>query len=235
MIAAIIPARGGSKRIHKKNIKEFVGKPIIAYSIEAALNSKIFDRVIITTDSVEIADIAKQYGAEVPFFRPKELSDDRTPTAPVIAHAVNYLREEGDFPEYVCCIYATAPFLQPEYLVQGLQEIRQHQCATCYSVTTFPFPILRALKISGTGYLEMFWPEYEMTRSQDLPEAYHDAGQFYWVDCEKFMETPKLYSKNSRPIQLPRHLVQDIDTLEDWTRAEYMYKALQLTNEIIIE
>ena len=235
MNVAIIPARGGSKRIKGKNIKEFVGKPILSYSIQAALNSKVFDKILVTTDSPEIAKVAKQYGADVPFIRPTELSDDHTPTAPVISHAINFIAANMATPVYACCIYATAPFIQARYLAEGLEIMRKHKCSTCYSVTSFPFPIFRALKISDAGVLEMFWPEHEMTRSQDLPEAYHDAGQFYWVDCEKFLVEPKLYANDSRPIHLPRHLVQDIDTPEDWVRAEYMYKALELSDEIIIE
>ncbi len=231
MNVAIIPARGGSKRIQGKNIKPFVGKPIIAYSILAAIDSGVFDKVIVTTDSEDIAEVARQYGAETPFLRPKELSDDHTPTAPVLMHAIKWLTESGYSPEYACCLYATAPFIQKEYIRQGLEKINQYSCNTTYTVTTFPFPVFRGLKINSVGCLEMIWPENEMKRSQDLPEAYHDAGQFYWVNCEKFAKQPKLYADDSRPILLPRHLVQDIDTLEDWTRAEYMYKALGLQKE----
>jgi len=231
MNVAIIPARGGSKRIPGKNVKSFAGKPIIAYSIEAALVSGLFERVIVTTDSEEIADTARRFGAETPFVRPSELSDDCTPTAPVIVHAIEWLRNNGFDPEFACCIYATAPFVQPEFLKEGYHMIRAYGCSTSYTVTTFPFPILRALKIKKEGVLEMIWPEYELTRSQDLPDAYHDAGQVYWVDCKKFLRSPCLYASDSRPIVLPRQFVQDIDTLEDWKVAEAMFLALDLLKE----
>ena len=228
MNVAIIPARGGSKRIPGKNIKPFAGKPIIAYSIQAALDTGIFDKVIVTTDSQDIADIAKKHGAEVPFLRPANLSDDHTATAPVLIHTLEWLFNQGVKPELACCIYATAPFVQPESLQLGYKIMEEHNCTTSYSVASFPFPIYRGLRINDDGCLKMIWPEYEMTRSQDLPEAYHDAGQFYWIDCKKFIHNPRLYAVDSRPIILPRYLVQDIDTNEDWTRAEYMYQAMML-------
>ena len=231
MNVAIIPARGGSQRIPGKNIKPFLGKPVIAYSIEAALQSGLFDKVIVSTDSSEIADVAKQYGAAVPFMRPASLADNHTATAPVILHALQWLQDQGDNPEYACCIYATAPFVQARYLQQGFQTLCDTGCSTCYPVSTFPFPIFRASKINDAGCLEMFWPEHEMTRSQDLPEAYHDAGQFYWVNVDAFMHTPRLYAEDSRPVILPRHMVQDIDTPEDWMRAEYMYKVITETEK----
>jgi len=227
MNIAIIPARGGSKRIPGKNIRNFAGKPMIAYSIEAALKSGAFDHVVVTTDSGEIAEVARQYGASVPFMRPAELSDDHTPTAPVITHAIRWFAEQEQQPAYACCIYATAPFVRAEYIRQGLRTMQETGCATCYSVTSFPFPIFRGQRITESGCLAMFWPEYEMTRSQDLPEAYHDAGQFYWVNCRRFLTEPRLYAADSRPVILPRHLVQDIDTPEDWTTAEHMFSALQ--------
>jgi pseudaminic acid cytidylyltransferase len=228
MNVAIIPARAGSKRIPKKNVKPFAGEPIIAHSIQAAIASKIFDRVIVTTDSQEIAAVAKKYGAEAPFFRPPELSDDHTPTAPVIVHALEWLLENGVNPTYACCIYPTAPFVRAQYLRQGFEVMQEYGCATSYSVTSFAFPIFRGLMIKDDGCLEMFWPEFQMTRSQDLTEGYHDAGQFYWADCAKFLKEPKFYAKDSRPVILPRKFVQDIDTLEDWEMAESMYKALNL-------
>lgn len=235
MNVAIIPARGGSKRIPGKNTKLFLGKPIIAYSIQAALDSHIFDRVIVSTDSDEIADIAIEYGADVPFRRPQELCDDHTETAPVISHAIKWLEENAVKPEYACCLYATAPFVEPGYLKKGLDLINKNQATTCFSVASFNFPIFRALKINHNGCLEMFWPENELTRSQDLEEAYHDAGQFYWVDCEKFLNEPKLYAKDSCPVIIPRYLVQDIDTYEDWEMAEYLFKAIHESKMDIIK
>ena len=228
MNVAIVPARGGSKRIPNKNIKPFLGKPIISYSIRAAKEADVFDHVIVSTDSEEIARVAKEYGAEVPFMRPAGLADDLTPTAPVLAHALNWLAENGMSAKYACCIYATAPFVQAQYIREGYETLVNKEVASVFSVTTFPFPIFRALRIAEDGHLEMFWPEHELTRSNDLPEAYHDAGQFYWLDCETFLREQKLYSRDALPIILPRYLVQDIDTLEDWQTAERMFKALEL-------
>lgn len=225
MNVCIIPARGGSKRIPKKNIRGFCGKPMIAYSIEAAKTAGVFDRIIVTTDSSEIADVAREWGAEVPFMRPSELSDDHATTDAVILHALNGLKEDGAEIEYACCLYATAPFVQPEFLSKGLELLKSTGATTGFSVTTFPFPILRGLKINETGALEMIWPEHRLTRSQDLLEAYHDAGQFYWLNVAKYIQAPQVYAPGARPIVLPRHLVQDIDTEEDWRRAELMYKA----------
>ena len=231
MNAAIIPARGGSKRIPRKNVKEFAGRPMIAWPITAALESGVFDKVVVSTDSDEIARTAEKWGAEVPFMRPEELSDDHTPTAPVLVHAVECLREQGVEVENGCCIYATAPFVRSEYLREGLETLTEKNVTTVFSVTSFAFPIFRSLKINEFGALEMFWPEHAMTRSQDLPEAYHDAGQFYWFNCRKFLAEPKLYAVDSLPVVLPRHLVQDIDTPEDWVTAENMFRALALNNE----
>lgn len=223
---AIIPARGGSKRIPKKNVRPFAGKPMIAYPIRAALDAGVFDRIIVSTDSDEIAEVAKAEGADVPFRRPAELSDDRTATAPVLLHTLEWLRANGTPASYACCIYATAPFVRPEDLVRGLDILKAANATTAFSVTSFAFPIFRSLKIMPEGELAMFWPEHRLTRSQDLPEAYHDAGQFYWMDVARFTNDPNLYSADARPVILPRYLVQDIDTPEDWETAEYMYKAL---------
>jgi pseudaminic acid cytidylyltransferase len=223
---AIIPARGGSKRIPRKNIKEFHGKPLIAYSIEVALSSQLFDKVIVSTDDDEIAEIARKYGAEVPFLRPKELSDDFTGTGDVIDHTLTWLEEHGERYDYVCTIYATAPFLQKAYLIEGYEKLKSSDAVNAFSVTSMPFPIQRTFKVTEEGRCEMFWPEYYMSRSQDLEEAYQDAGQFYWTKVgEKSDEV--MFGKDSIPVILPRYLVQDIDTLEDWQRAEFMYEAIQ--------
>ncbi len=226
MNVAIIPARSGSKRIAHKNIKPFLGKPIIAYSIEAAARSGLFEHIVVSTDSEAIASVARKYGSQTPFLRPPELSDDHTPTAPVIVHALNRLAEEGVTADYVCCIYATAPFVRPEFLNEGYEIITREKVSSVFSVTSFPFPIFRALKINQSGGLEMYWPEHELTRSNDLPEAFHDAGQFYWVERASFLQEERLYSKDSRPVVIPRKWVQDIDTPEDWATAESMYRAL---------
>jgi pseudaminic acid cytidylyltransferase len=226
MNIAIIPARGGSKRIPDKNIKNFAGKPIIAYSIEAAKECGIFDQIIVSTDSEKIAKVARQFGAAVPFMRPANLSDDFTPTAPVIQHAVEYFRENAESPIYICCIYATAPFVTPKYIKKGFKLISEKRVSAVFSVTTFPFPIFRAHQIDEQGCLKMFWPEHELTRSNDLPEAYHDAGQFYWLNCDTFIKDLKIYGKDALPVIIPRFLVQDIDTLEDWETAEHMYRSI---------
>ncbi|MDK2954760.1 MAG: hypothetical protein PWQ57_256 [Desulfovibrionales bacterium] len=225
MNVAVIPARGGSKRIPKKNIKPFAGKPLIAYSILAALESKLFDRVIVSTDSEEIAATSVAWGAEAPFLRPEELSDDITGTDSVLLHAIGWLEQYGETPDYLCCIYATAAFVQAQYLRRGFELLVQNQATTAFSVATYPYPIFRSLRINAGGRLEMFWPEHLKSRSQDLPEAYHDAGQFYWLDVEKYRQEGKLFSEDAVPVALPRWLVQDIDTEEDFVRAELMYKS----------
>ena len=233
-VLAVIPARGGSKRIPKKNIKDFFGKPLIAYSIQAAIDSKLFDKIIVSTDDKEIAEIAKKYGAEVPFLRPKELSDDFSGTVDVVNHAVEYLESQGERYEYICTIYATAPLLQTKYLIKGYDELKISDAVNAFSSTSMPFPIQRTFKLNGDGRCEMFTPEYYMSRSQDLEEAYQDAGQFYWTNRvrQKQSKNKVVFSDISIPVILPRYLVQDIDTLEDWKRAEYMYQALKQSGEI---
>ncbi len=226
----IIPARGGSKRIPRKNIKEFFGKPLIAYSIEAALKSGLFERVIVSTDDEEIADIAKDYGADIPFIRPRELSDDFTVTGDVIKHALEFLKSQGEEYSFVCTIYATAPLLQAKYLIEGFEKLKDSNAHMAFSATSMPFPIQRTFKITKDGRCKMFTPEHYLTRSQDLEEAYQDAGQFYWENIKnEAHDIP--FGKDSIPIILPRHLVQDIDTLEDWERAELMYQLLQKDTE----
>ena len=227
-IVAVITARGGSKRIPNKNIRLLAGKPILAWPILAARATGIFDRIIVSTDSPDIANVAKDWGAEVPFMRPAELSDDYTPTAPVLLHALEFLINNNSNPEYACCIYPTAPFLLPEYLQQGLEELREQNAPAVLSVTTYAYPVLRAFKHCESGYLSYNWPEYELTRSQDLPEFYHDAGQFYWVNVRAFCEQKRIIMPGTRPIILPRKYVQDLDTLEDWDVAELMAAFLLL-------
>jgi pseudaminic acid cytidylyltransferase len=231
MNVAIIPARIGSKRIPKKNIKIFHGKPMLAYSIQAALKTKLFSSIIVSTDSMELANIAITYGAEVPFIRPAELSDDFTGTDAVILHALNYLIDHGADIQYVCCIYATAPFINSAYIKKGFDLLKKKNATSAFSVTTYPYPIYRSLKISEDGRLQMIWPDYMNVRSQDLSEAYHDAGQFYWADAQKYLIEKNIFSKDAVPVVLPRYLVQDIDTDEDWQRAEAMYKVLSLSEK----
>jgi len=222
---AVIPARGGSKRIPGKNIRLFSGKPLINYSIEAAINSQLFDKVIVSTDSEEIKALSISLGAEVPFLRPEHLSNDVVGTRPVTNHAIEYCREHFFDPEHVCCIYATAPFLEQSYLKKGLEALEANkQLDFAFSVTTFPFPVQRALLKDADGVKPMM-PEFINKRSQDLEEVYHDAGQFYWGTGEAWLSSKVVFSANSYPVVLPRHLVQDIDTQEDWIRAELMYRA----------
>ncbi|PCI21437.1 MAG: pseudaminic acid cytidylyltransferase [Piscirickettsiaceae bacterium] len=224
MRLCVIPARGGSKRIPRKNIKLFHGKPIVAYSIEAAQRSGCFDKIIVSTDDQEIADVAEEYGAEVPFLRPEELANDHAGTLPVIKHAIEWFEEFESKSSEVCCLYATAPFLQAGSIKQAYKQLQVTQADYCFSVTSFAFPIQRAIKITQHQRIEMFYPEHSNTRSQDLEEAYHDAGQFYWGKAEAFKQLKPLFSENASPFLLPRHLVQDIDTQEDWLRAEMMYQ-----------
>jgi pseudaminic acid cytidylyltransferase len=231
MNVAIIPAREGNIRIPGKNTKLFMGKPIIKYSIEAAIQSNLFDRVVVSTDSEIIAQVARDAGAETPFIRPKDLADEFSPLADVFFHAMMWLKNLGDNIKYACGILATAPFIRTEDIKSGYKLLLKKQVSSVCSVATFPFPISRALKINNDGYLEMFWPEHELTRSNDLPQAYHDAGQFYWLESEEFLKKKKVYTPDALPVIIPRYLVQDIDTLEDWEVAERMYKSLQLNSD----
>lgn len=228
MRLAVIPARGGSKRIPRKNIKSFCGKPMIAWSIEAALQSRCFDQVIVSTDDQEIAEIAQQYGAEVPFMRPAQLSDDHTGTIPVISHAIGWWeRETGHRLQDVCCLYATAPFVQPEDLCEGLLVLTDTGSDYAFSVTSYAFPIQRAIRLTSEGRVDMLYPEHFNTRSQDLEETFHDAGQFYWGRAEAWKDGRQIFTPASAPVPLPRHRVQDIDTPEDWERAQWLFQAWQ--------
>lgn len=230
---AIIPARGGSQRIPGKNLKLFNGEPMIVWSIRTALASGCFDQVVISTDDAQIADVALAHGAQVPFIRPAELADAYTGTAPVIKHAVGVLQEQGLSFDFACCIYATAPLLQARFLQQGLQILQAApEKSYAFSVCDFGFPVQRALLINDEGALQSMHPEYRNTRSQDLPAAYQDAGQFYWGRSEAWLREDVLFSPLSLPVILPRYLVQDIDTEQDWRRAEYMYAALKAGGEL---
>jgi pseudaminic acid cytidylyltransferase len=224
---AIIPARGGSKRIPRKNIRNFVDRPMIAYSINCALLSGLFDRVIVSTDDNEIAEVAKKCGAEVPFMRPQELSDDHAGTTEVIAHAIKWLQSQGTNPSAVCCIYATAPFIRQDDLKQGLATLERGNWQYVFSATTFGFPIFRAFQKTSEGGLEMVFPEHFMTRSQDLPETLHDAGQFYWGQSQAWLDHVRIFDIVSTVVMIPHWRVQDIDTLEDWERAQVMWQVLQ--------
>jgi len=227
MKIAVIPARGGSKRIPRKNIKDFCGKPMIAWSIEAAKNSGLFDRIIVSTDDVEIAEVAKQWGAEVPFMRPVELSNDYAGTTEVIAHATQWALDQGLDLDAVCCIYATAPFVQEADLKRGLEALESGDWAYAFTATDFAAPIFRSFKQNADGGIEMFFPEYFSTRSQDLPTALHDAGQFYWGRPSDWLEGKRIFDRHSVPVIVPRWRVQDIDNWDDWKRAELIFNQLK--------
>ena len=227
MKIAVIPARGGSKRIPRKNIKYFCGKPMIAWSIDVAKMSGLFDHIIVSTDDVEIVEVAKQWGAETPFMRPDELSNDYAGTTEVIAHATQWALDQGLDVDAVCCIYATAPFVQVEDLQRGLEALESGDWAYAFTATDFAAPIFRAFKQSADGGIEMFFPEHFSTRSQDLPTALHDAGQFYWGRPSAWMEEKRIFDRHSVPVIIPRWRVQDIDDQDDWIRAEMIYKQME--------
>lgn len=227
MRLCVIPARGGSKRIPRKNIKDFCGLPMIARPIAAARESNCFDRIIVSTDDQEIAEVARAHGAEVPFMRPPELSDDHTATIPVVAHAIHWQAQHGEMPDLVCCIYATAPFVAADDITHGRHLLEASAASYAFSVTSYPFPIQRAIRLSASGNVAMFSPEHFNTRSQDLEDAYHDAGQFYWGKTTAWLDGKPIFSNAAVPVILPRHRVQDIDTPEDWLRAEIMFRAMQ--------
>ena len=216
----IIPARGGSKRIPGKNIKDFLGKPLIAYSIEAALNSKVFNEVIVSTDDEMIANVAREFGASVPFFRDTNLSDDYATSTDVIKDAIG--RVNSSFSD-VCCLYATAPLITAEILKEAAEEFKKQECKFLFSATAFDFPIQRAIILDENARVSMFYPQFEKTRSQDLEPAFHDAGAFYFGKKEAWLECSALFAPHSKAYLLPRNLVCDIDTLEDFEFAKKLY------------
>lgn len=222
MRIAVIPARGGSKRIPRKNIKTFAGRPMIAWSITAALESGLFEHVIVSTDDPEIRAIAQQWGATVPFVRPAELSDDFTGTTAVIAHATQWACEQGWPVQAVCCIYATAPFLRTADLLRAQTLFATEKWAYVFTATEFAAPIFRSFQSLPQGGLEMFYPEHFGTRSQDLPQALHDAGQFYWGKTASWLQELPIFASHSHVLHIPRWRVQDIDTDADWRRAELL-------------
>jgi N-acylneuraminate cytidylyltransferase len=227
MRLAVIPARGGSKRIPRKNIKPFGGLPMIAWSIRAAIDSQCFDRIVVSTDDEEISSIAKEYGAEVPFARPTNLSDDHTGTIPVIAHAIEWQNQHGEAVTEACCVYATAPFIQATDLQRGLEVLNRTGAEYALAVTTYAFPIQRAIYITPNHRVAMFEPEHFNTRSQDLQEAWHDAGQFCWGRAQAWQSGLSVFSQDTAPVPMPRFRVQDIDTTEDLERAEWLFKTMR--------
>lgn len=224
MNIAIIPARGGSKRIPRKNIREFAGKPMIAHAISAARQSGLFEHVIVTTDDAEIARIAVEWGSETPFTRPAELADDHTPTVPVIAHAITACQALGWKIDYVCCIYPGVPFIQIDDLKRALELLQSSQAAYSFPITEFPSAIQRALRRLPDGRMQPFYPEYELTRTQDLEAAYHDAGQFYWGKPDAWLTNNRIH-RSGVGLPIPNWRVVDIDTPDDWERAESLYAA----------
>jgi pseudaminic acid cytidylyltransferase len=231
MNTAIIPARGGSQRIPRKNIKLFHGRPMIAWSIQAALDSDCFDQVLVSTDDSEIAAIARECGANTPFVRPSALSDHHSTTGAVMAHAVQWLQQQKCAVQAVCCVYATAPFVQAQDIKDALHLLQSQSLDYVFSATTYGFPIQRAFHRDANGRVRMIQPEHLLTRSQDLPEAFHDAAQFYWGTSNAWLLQKPVFSENAMPFVLPRHRVQDIDTPQDWTRAELMFSAWQATHD----
>ena len=222
----MIPARGGSKRIPRKNIRDFHGRPMISWSIAAALHSGSFDKVIVSTDDDEIAAVAAAEGAEVPFRRPVDLSDDHTPTRPVVAHAIDYFVANGGQVASVCCLYATAPFVSAEDLRVGYKKLQEPGVSYVFPVTRFGFPIQRALRMDAGGHVGMFAPEHFLTRSQDLEDAWHDAGQFYWAAADQWRTDAPVFGAGAVGLPVPHWRVQDIDTEDDWRRAELLFGAL---------
>ncbi|MCA1964715.1 MAG: pseudaminic acid cytidylyltransferase [Prosthecobacter sp.] len=224
---AIIPARGGSKRIPDKNIRSFCGVPIIGRSIRAAQESGLFEKIIVSTDSAQIAEVAIQFGAEVPFFRDAELSGDKAGLHSVMADALRQLAIYGISPDFVCCLLATAPMVRAGDLRNGLEMLQQSGARMSLSVTEFPYCIFRALRHDEQGRAVMIWPENLTRHSQEFPQAFHDAGQFYWWDARRFEDNPTMFFSDCVPVFLPRSRVQDIDTLEDWEHAENLFQNLQ--------
>jgi len=223
---AVIPARGGSKRIPRKNVRPFCGRPMIAWAIDAARGSGLFDHVVVSTDDAEIAEIAREAGAEVPFMRPVDLADDHAGTIPVIAHATVWAREQGWPIEAVCCVYPTAPMIAPGDLAEGLRLLAEGRHDFVFSATDFASPIFRAFVETEDGGVEMIFPEHFHSRSQDLPRALHDAAQFYWGRPDAWLSAKTLFGPRSAALLIPRWRVQDIDTPEDWVRAEALFRAL---------
>lgn len=231
MNIAIIPARGGSKRIPRKNIKDFCGQPMLAYPIKAALQSGVIDKVVVSTDDDEIAAIARQYGAEVPFMRSSTLADDHTGTSAVIRDAITQLQALGWPLNYCACLYATTPLLTASVIRDSLLQLEQSSADYVFTAARFSFPIQRALVMTDSGGVAPFDPASIGKRSQDLTPAYHDAGQLYWAKASSWLDNSKsIFGANSRMLVLPDHLVQDIDTPEDWRRAELLYNMLQQDN-----
>jgi N-acylneuraminate cytidylyltransferase len=227
-VIAIIPARGGSKRIPRKNARPFLGRPIIARTIEHLLEAGVFDQVVVSTDDDEISTIAREAGGQVPFRRPDELANDLIGTEAVVRHAIESLETRtGRRLGLVCAVYPTAVLVTPEDIRDALRVLREDGVDYVFSATSFPYPIQRALRRRPDGSCEMFHPHHLSTRSQDLEPAYHDAGQFYWGRRDAWIDAKPVFTANSRFYLVPRYRVQDIDTIEDWRRAEMLHRVLE--------
>ena len=222
----IIPARGGSKRIPRKNIKPFMGKPIIAYSIDAALNSGVFDEVMVSTDDEEIAEVARQYGASVPFLRSAETSNDYATTVDVLMEVVNKYKERDKIYDTICCLYSTAPFVTSDRLKEASSQISD-MIDACFTIVQYSYPIQRSLRINEANCVEMKFPEHLKSRTQDLEKVYHDAGQFYFVKTDTLIKEKTVWCKRTVPLILSELEVQDLDTLTDWQLAEMKYQLLK--------
>ena len=220
---AIIPSRGGSKRIPRKNIRQFHGRPMIAWTIDTAINSGLFSNVIVSTDDAEIAAIAQEHGAQVPFLRPADFSNDYATTQDVMRHAVTWLAKNQIESDFVCCLYATAPFLQAEDVVKGLRALQESTADYAYAVTEFDYSPHRALIKNQNGQVSLEKPELAAVRSQDLPSLVHDAGQFYWAKAETWLTQREILSSAGIGIEIPRSQAQDIDNEEDWKLAEALF------------
>lgn len=226
MKVAVLPARGGSKRVPRKNVRPFCGRPMMAWAIDAARKSGVFDRIIVSTDDAEIADTARDLGADVPFVRPADLSDDHSGTIAVIAHATAWVRDQGGPVDAVCCIYPTAPAISPEDLREGLRLLNEGRSDFVFTATDYASPIFRAFLTTVDGRVEMLFPEHFESRSQDLPQALHDAAQFYWGRPDAWLTAETLFGPRSAALLIPRWRVQDIDTPDDWLRAEALFRSL---------
>ena len=230
MNLAIIPARGGSKRIKNKNIKLFMKKPIIYWSIKAVKESKLFDKIIVSTDSKKIAKICKKYKVDVPFMRPANISKDNVSTAKVVKHALLWFRKKHNiYFDNVCCVYPASPFVNKKIIKKGYNLISTTRKNFAFTVSTFPHPIERALKKNKDGFLRPIWRSNTTKRSQQFKDKYHDIGQIYWGTSEAFIKEKEIFSKNSAPIYVPRYLSHDIDTKEDWKKAELVFKSLNIS------
>lgn len=221
----IIPARGGSKRIPRKNIKPFMGKPIMAYSIEAAMKSELFDEVMVSTDDEEFAEVARQYGASVPFFRSEATANDYATTVDVLLEVIETYKQRGKEFDAICCLYSTAPFVTPNRLKEAYSKLTDKVDA-CFTMVEYSYPIQRSLRINEIGQVEMKYPEHLKSRTQDLEKVYHDAGQFYFVKTKTLIEEKTVWCKRTAPLVLSELEVQDLDTLTDWQLAEIKYELL---------